>query len=121
MVHGVASGAVDDWVIRVELAVVDQNGPDLDEGEEGDVCELLEGKEEGEDVVWHALRPAVKWVEGVAGEGRGQNPLVVRLVETLVDGRNVETAVNPVDAKVGEHEEERELQIGVPSAEVPGR
>lgn len=121
MVHGVASSAVDDWVIRVELAVVDQDRPDLDEGEEGDVCELLEGEEEGEDVVWHALRPAVKRVEGVAGEGRGQDPFVMRLVEALVDGWDVETAVNPVDAKVGEHEEEGKLQVGVPSAQVPGR
>ena len=33
------------------FAVVDEHGPDLDEQEEGEVCEFLEREDEGEDVV----------------------------------------------------------------------
>lgn len=39
--------------------LTDEDGPDVDEGEESDVCELLEGEEEWEDVVGHALHVAV--------------------------------------------------------------
>lgn len=116
VVHGVAGGAVDDGVLGVVLAVVDHDGPDVDEHEEGDVGELLEREDEGEEVVGEALGVAVERVERVGCVGRGHDPLVVRLVQVLVDARVVQPAVDPVDAEVGEAEEERELQDVVPPA-----
>lgn len=50
----------------------------------------------------------------MAGKRRRHNPLVVRLVKTLVDERVVQVSVDPVDAKVGKDEEERELEDVVP-------
>ena len=113
MVHGVAGGAVDDGAVGDVLAVVDEDGPEVDEAEEEDVGELLQREDEGEDVVGDALRPAVERVEGVRGEGAGHDPLVVRLVQGLVDQRVVEAAVNPVDAEIGEGDEQRELDDAV--------
>ena len=108
--HSVAGGAVDDGRVGDVLAVVDEDGPDVDEGEEGDVGELLQREQEREDVVGQALREAVQRVEGVAGEGRGHDPLVVRLVQGPVHLRVVQPAVDPVDAKVREEHEDGELQ-----------
>lgn len=110
VVHGVARRAVDDGRVGHVLAVVDQDGPEVDEHEQPDVGELLQGKQEREDVVRQRLRPAVDGVEGVRGVGRRHDPAVMGLVQRLVDGRVVQTAVDPVDAEVGEDEEQGELQ-----------
>ena len=116
-----AGGAVDDRVVGVVLAVVDHDGPEVDEHEEADVRHLLQREDEGEHVVGDALRKPVDGVESVAGVGRRHDPLVVRLVQVLVDGRVVKTAVDPVDAEIGEHDEERELEEVVPPAGPLGR
>lgn len=116
MVHAVASGAVDDGVVGNVLAVVDHDGPEVDEDEQGDVGHLLQGKDEGEQVVGQALGVAVDRVESVAREGGGHDPLVVRLMQALVDQWVVQTAMDPVDAEVGEEDEERELEVVVPAA-----
>jgi hypothetical protein len=113
MVHGVAGGAVDDGGVGDVLAVVDEDGPDVDEDEEGDVGEFLEREEEGEDVVGQRLGEAVDGVEGVRGEGGGHDPFVVRFVQAFVDCRVVEGAVDPVDAEVGEEDEDGELEVVV--------
>lgn len=52
----------------------------------------------------------------MAGVGRGHDPLVVRLVEVLVDLGVVEPAVDPVDAEIGEDDEEGELDDVIPHA-----
>ena len=51
MVHGVACGAVDDWVVGIVFSIVDEDGPDIDEHKECNVCKLLEREEERKDVV----------------------------------------------------------------------
>jgi hypothetical protein len=55
----------------------------------------------------------------VRGERRGHDPLVVRLVQLLVEHRVVQSAVDPVDEKVGEADENGELEKQVPATEVP--
>lgn len=67
-------------------------------------------------MVGQRLREAIEGVEGVAGEGRGHDPLVVRLVEVLVDAWVVEVTMNPVDAEVGEDEKDGELEEVVPKS-----
>lgn len=69
------------------VAVVDGDGPDVDEDVQGQVEQLVEGEEEGVDVVREPLQEAVHWVKGVAGEGGGDLPQVVRFVEQLKDER----------------------------------
>ena len=67
------------------------------------------------------LRVTVQRVECVGCERRGHDPLVVRLVKSLVDSFVVETTVNPVDAEIGKGNEEGELEQDVPATAVPGR
>lgn len=59
MVHRVARGAIDDGRIGHVFPVVDEDRPDVDEDEEGDVGNFLEGEDEGEDVVGEGLGEAV--------------------------------------------------------------
>ena len=63
--HGVACGAVYEVGVCDVFAVVDEDGPDVDEDEQGDVGEFLEGEEEWEEVVGDALGEAVEGVECV--------------------------------------------------------
>lgn len=116
VVHGVTGGTVDDGrVVRV-LAVVDQDSPDVDEDEEEDVCELGQRENEGEDVIRKTLSVAVGGVERVRGERSRHDPLVVWLVDVLVDTGMVQTTVDPVDGRVGEEEEEGKLKVVVPES-----
>lgn len=106
MVNGVASGTVDDWIVTHKFAVVNQNSPEVDENKQADESNLLAREQEDEDMVWDTLSKAVERMEGVGGKGGRHDPLVMRLMQTFVDERVVKTAVNPVDAEVGEHEEQ---------------
>ena len=65
--------------------LTDDDGPDVDEGEERDVCELLQWKQEREDVIGYTLRIAVQRMEGMACVRGRHDPFVMRLVEGLVD------------------------------------
>src|ERR1700742_1758948 len=114
MVHGVTSGTINDWVVRVVFSIVDEDGPDVDEHEESNVCKLLEGEEERENVVRRRLCESVEWVESMRCEWRRNNPFVMRLVQGLVHQRMMQAAVDPVDAEVGEEDEEWELEHVVP-------
>lgn len=114
MVHGVTSSAVDDFGVHGVFAVMDQHCPDVHHHEQANVGKLLQRKNEGEDVVRYALRKTVQWMESVAGEGRGNDPFVMRLMKLLVDEGVMQATVNPVDERVCKKEEERELENVVP-------
>lgn len=109
-----ACSTVDNGVVGEVLAIVDQNAPEVDEDEEEDICSLLEREDEGENVVGHRLGETIQRVESMAGVRSGHDPLVVRLVQVLVDEWVVKVAVNPVDTEVGKEQEERELEDIVP-------
>lgn len=86
VVVGVVGRAVDDVPQQPRhavIAVVDGDGPDVDEDVEAQVGDFVQGEQEGVDVVGQALHEAIHGVEGVAGEGRGDLPQVVGLVEAL--------------------------------------
>lgn len=51
LVHRVASSAIDDGALSNILAIMNHDRPNVDEGEERHVGELLERENEGEDVV----------------------------------------------------------------------
>ena len=108
-----ASGTVNDRTVGNIFTIVDHDGPKVDEAKEEDICDLLEGKDKREDVVRDALRPAVNGVEGVGRIRAGHDPLVMGLMQGLVNERVMETPMDPVDAKIGESEEERELEDAV--------
>jgi hypothetical protein len=55
-------------------------------------------------------------VKGIAGKWSGHNPFVMSLVKVLVNARVVQPAMDPVNAKVAEQDEERELENIPPCA-----
>lgn len=111
-----ACSTVDDRVVGEILAVVDHDRPEVDKHKECNIGHLLKRKDEREDVVRQGLSEAIKRVEGVAGKGSRHNPLVVKLVQILVDQTVVKPAMSPVDAKVGKKKEEWELKEVIPQA-----
>ena len=114
VVHGVAGGAVDEGAVGHVLAVVDQDGPEVHEDEQGDVRQLLQREQEGERVLRDGLREAVEPVEGVRGVGGRHDPPVVRLVQRLVDEPVVQAAVDPVDEEVSKEQGKGNLHDVVP-------
>ena len=80
-----ARRAIDDGAVSHIFAIMDHDGPDLNECEERNVRELVEWEEEWEEVVGHALRVAVQRVEGVRSKWCWHDPFVVGFVQTLVD------------------------------------
>lgn len=60
------------------------------------------------------LQKAVNGVERVRGKRSGDNPLVVRLVQRLVQQRVVQPAVNQVNPEIRKHYKQRKLGPQVP-------
>ena len=76
---------IDDFAVHSVFAIVDHHSPDVDEGEKNDICELLKRENERKDMVGDTLSEAVKRMECMRRKGRWHDPLVVLLVQTLVD------------------------------------
>lgn len=79
-----AGGTIDDGGVGHILAIVDEDGPDVDEKEQSHVAELLQREQEREHVVGYGLTPAIHWVKGMRSVGCRHDPLVVWLVEGFV-------------------------------------
>jgi hypothetical protein len=86
---------------------VNKHRPNVYADEEGKMEMFLDREEVGENMVGDGLEVTIDWVEGVCGEGGGNDPLVVWLVNVLVDAWMVFQSVNPVNAVIGEDEEPR--------------
>ncbi len=93
---------------------MNQDRPHIDEDEQADISNLLQREDEWEDVVWDGLREAVKWVESMRRERRRHNPLVVRLMQRLINSRMMQTPMNQVDEEIRKEQEERKLEPLVP-------
>ena len=102
-------------VVRI-LAIMNQDSPDVDTNKQEDIGKLGKREQEREDVIGQTLGIAVQWMESVRGIGSRHDPLVVWLVDVLVNERVVEIAVNPVDERVGEEEEKGKLHVVVPQS-----
>lgn len=114
VMHRVAGSAVDDGRVGDVLAIMDEDCPQIDEDEEGDVSKLLEWEDKWKDVIGKGLRKAVQGMKGMRGKGRRHDPSMMWLVQTLVDGRKVETTMDPIYEEVGKKDEEGILQVAVP-------
>lgn len=114
MMRSVARRAIDDRVVGNVFSIMDSNGPKVDKDEGADKDELVHGKEKRVQVVRCRLDEAVEGVECVAGVRAGHDPFVMTLVQVLVDQGGVQPSVCPVNAEVGEHDEEEYLSIVVP-------
>ena len=105
MVLGMMRSRINDAVLGDEVAVMDRDGPHVDEDKHAEVDELVHREEEGVNVVRCALRKAVQRVEGMRGPWGGHLPQVVLLVDRAVENGPVEGTVDPINTEVGEHEE----------------
>lgn len=94
---------------RIE-GFTNEDSPEVDEGEEGNIGELLERKDEWKDVVWYTLSEAIHGVEGVAGVRCRHNPLVMWFVQRLVNLGMMQTPMDPVDEQIGEGNEQWKLK-----------
>jgi len=84
-----ARGTIQECAVCDILSVVDEYGPNLYEDEESQVGILLKREDKREKVVWKALHESINWVESNRCVGRWHNPLVVSLVQVLVNCRVV--------------------------------
>lgn len=92
------------------MTLTDEDGPDVDERKQGNISNLVEGKDEGENMIRYALSETVKGVKGMARVRSGHDPFVMGFVEGPVYPGMMETSMNPVDEEVGEANEEGKLE-----------
>lgn len=62
-------------------------------------------------MVGNTLTPAIQRVECIAGVRSRNDPFVVRLVQSLIDQRMVQSTMNPVDTEIRERDEEGILEV----------
>lgn len=102
MMHRMASSAIDDGVVRNVFAIMDHDGPEIDEDEEEDIGKLLKWEHKGKHVIRETLGETIQGMEGVGGVWSWHNPPVMRLMQAFVDQWVVQGSVDPVDAVVRE-------------------
>ena len=91
------------------IRIMNEDRPDVYTNEEGEMEMFLNGEEVGKNVIGEGLEVTVDWMESVCGEGSGDNPLMVWLVNILVDAWVVFQSVNPVNAVIGKDEEPKSI------------
>lgn len=110
------------WTVGLGGGILtDEDGPDVDEDKQDDICDFLQREDEREDVVRHALGEPVHRMKRVACERRGHDPFVMRLVKPLVHGRVVQGSMDPVYEEVRKGDEEGELEEIVQGERGAGR
>lgn len=90
VVVSVVSRAIDDsrqTAGNAVVAVVDRDGPDVDENIQHQIEYLVEREKEGVDVVRESLQEAIYWMKGMTGKGCGDLPYVVWFVKRLLGTR----------------------------------
>ena len=83
--NGVASSAIDDRRVGDVLSVMYEYCPEVDENEKGHIGKFLQREYEGKDVVWDTLREPIERVEGMRCIWCRHDPLMMRLMQCLVD------------------------------------
>ena len=96
-------------------SLTDEDSPEVDEDEEGNICEFLQWEYEGEDVIWYTLRKSIHGVEGVASIRGWHDPFVMRFVQRPVHHGMMQSSVDPVDAQIRETNEQWKLKKVVES------
>lgn len=89
---------------HLNSGAVNVDSPDVDRSKGSQKEVLVDWVHEHEEVVWGALESAIEGSEGVGSEGGRDKPLVVLLVNVLVDPTVVETTVDPVDETIVPHD-----------------
>ena len=96
-------------------SLTDKDSPEVDEDEEGNICEFLQWKYKWEDVIWYTLRKAIHGVERVASVRCWHDPFMMWFVQRPVNRGMVQSSMDPVDAQIRETNEQRKLKKVVES------
>lgn len=104
------SSTINNRTISHILSIMNKDSPQINKSEQENICQFLQRENERENVVRHALRPAIKRVECMRSIRARHDPFVVRLVESSIHARVVQASVDPVDEEIGETDEEGELE-----------
>lgn len=86
-----------------------QDGPEVDKYKKADEYYPVQREEKDEEVVWDTLQISIYGVERMRGEWRWDDPLVVGLVNVLVEYGMVQSSVDPVYAVIGGQEEAKKV------------
>ena len=106
----VPSKRSEDQARRKELRLTDKHSPEINEYKQGHIGKLLQRKQEWIQMIRHALRETIHWMEGMTREWRWHNPLMVRLMQCLVNQRMVQSTMDPINTQIRENNEQRKLQ-----------
>lgn len=90
-------------------SLTDEDSPEVNEDEEGNICEFLQWEYEWEDVIWYTLRKAIHGVEGVASVRCWHDPFMMWFVQRPVYHGMMQSSVDPVNAQIRETYEQRKL------------
>jgi len=105
VVVGVVGRAVDKALEGEEEAVVDADGPHVDQHEHSHVHDLVHGEDEDKNMVWYTLQESIDGMEGMARPGCTYLPQVMSLVKCGIDPWMMKPTMNPIDTKVSKDEE----------------
>jgi hypothetical protein len=89
---------------------MNHDAPHLHKHKQRNVRKFVQWQQEWEEVVWYTLTESVDRVEGMRRKGCWHDPLVMRFVQSPVEELAVQAPMDPVDAEVGEKDEDRELE-----------
>ena len=93
-----------------------EDRPDVHKDEQRKIGPTVDGEDEWEEVVWNRLEVSIYGVERMRSKGRRHDPLVMGLVDMLIEEGKVQPAVNPVHQVVGEHQKPAQCDISTKGA-----
>lgn len=89
----------------------DKNSPHRHTHKQSHISTLLQRKQHREDVVRQTLSPSIDRIECIRRKRGGDDPFVMPFVHKAIDKRVVLEAVDEVDGRVGEEDEEWVLEV----------
>jgi len=93
---------------------MDGNGPNLHKDEERKIEDLMEGKDEGKDMIRKGLKPSIHGVKSNGSVRSRNEPSMMGLMNILIkEGDIMLEAVDPIDPGITEHNKQdgREEEI----------
>jgi len=110
MVRRVAAGVVDDGRRDPADPVVDEKRPERRKADEPDIDPSVERHQEGKDMVRRRLGEAVDGMEGEADRRIGLAVAMMIAMEPAIERLDVQRAMDPIDAGLGEEDDHREAE-----------
>lgn len=111
MMHRMTRRPIQDRAIRHILPIMNKHRPQLHKKEQRQIAELLQWENERKHMVRHTLQPPINRMERHARIRSRHNPFMVRFMQTLINQRVMQTAMDEINTEIRKQQEERELQV----------